>query len=271
VPELPEVETIVRALRAPLAGRRVTGFWTDWPNQIVTPEPDALAMRIRGRTFQQVRRRGKYLVFELDQGEVLIIHLKMSGQLSVKPGDEALDKYVHTIFRLDGGDELRFRDVRKFGRVYLVTNPDRVLGQLGPEPLSATFTVEWLTGQLGRRRRVLKPLLLDQTFLAGVGNIYADEALFRAAIRPDRRADSLRDREVASLHEAIQTVLRMGIERQGASIDGSYRQPDGSGGQMQESFAAYGRTGQDCVRCPGAVERIVLGGRSTHFCGNCQF
>jgi len=271
VPELPEVETIVRGLRKPLIGRTVTGFWTDWPSQIVTPEPDALAMRIRGRTFQRARRRGKYLVFELDQGEVLIIHLKMSGQLSVQPGDETADKYVHTIFRLEGGDELRFRDVRKFGRVYLVADPERVLGQLGPEPLSDEFSVTWLAEHLGRRRRVLKPLLLDQTFIAGIGNIYADEALFRAAIRPDRQSNSLQAAEVAALHNAIQEVLRLGIQRQGASIDGAYRQPDGSGGQMQETFAAYGRTGETCIRCNGVVERIVLGGRSTHFCASCQF
>lgn len=271
MPELPEVETIVRGLREPLVGRTVTGFWTDWPNQIVTPEPDALAMRIRDRTFQKVRRRGKYLVFELDQAEVLIIHLKMSGQLSVQPQGEAADQYVHTIFRLEDGDELRFRDMRKFGRVYLVTDPDRVLGQLGPEPLSDAFSAAWLGEQLGRRRRVLKPLLLDQTFIAGIGNIYADEALFMAAIRPDRQSDTLESQEVAALHESIQVVLRVGIERQGASIDTAYRQPDGSGGQMQEVFVAYGRTGQDCLRCGGTIERIVLGGRSTHFCANCQF
>ena len=271
MPELPEVETIARGLREPLIGRTISGFWTDWPRQIVTPEPDALAMRIRGRTFSRIGRRGKYLVFELDRGEVLIIHLKMSGQLSIQSQTETKDKYVHTIFRFKDGDELRFRDVRKFGRVFLVTDRDLILGKLGPEPLSADFTLVWLAEQLGRRRRILKPLLLDQTFVAGIGNIYADEALHRAALRPDRRSDSLRDKEVAALHEAIQWVLRTGIERQGASIDGSYRQPDGSGGQMQEVFAAYGRTGKPCPRCSAMIERIVLGGRSTHLCGNCQF
>lgn len=271
MPELPEVETIVRGLRAPLVGRTVSGFWTDWPNQIVTPEPDALAMRIQGRTFEKIERRGKYLVFELDQGEVLIIHLKMSGQLSVQPASEPADKYVHTIFRLADGDELRFRDVRKFGRVYLVSDRQKVLGGLGPEPLSDAFSPAWLTDQLASRKRTLKPLLLDQTFIAGIGNIYADEALFLAAIRPDRQSDSLADQESAALHEAIQVVLRMGIDRQGASIDGSYRQPDGSGGQMQELFVAYGRAGAACLRCGGTIERMVLGGRSTHFCNGCQY
>jgi formamidopyrimidine-DNA glycosylase len=270
VPELPEVETIVRGLRKPLLGRTVTGFWTDWPSQIVTPEPEALALRIRGRTFQEVGRRGKYLVFQLDQGEVLIIHLKMSGQLSVQPLGQPADKYVHTLFRLEHGDELRFSDVRKFGRVYLVTRPERVLGQLGPEPLSEGFSIEWLAEQLGNRRRLLKPLLMDQTFIAGIGNIYADEALFQAGIRPDRQSDSLSAPEITALHGAIRAVLFLGIERQGASIDSAYRQPDGSGGQMQETFVAYGRTGQDCLRCGGVIERIVLGGRSTHFCSSCQ-
>jgi formamidopyrimidine-DNA glycosylase len=271
MPELPEVETIARALRGPLVGRTVSGFWTNWPRQIVTPEPEALAMRICGRTFESVGRRGKYLVFELDMGEVLLIHLKMSGQLSVRPRSEAVDNYVHTLFELEDDHDLRFRDVRKFGRVYLVTDRDQILGELGPEPLSHAFTVDWLKEHLQRRRRILKPLLLDQTFLAGVGNIYADEALHRAAIRPDRRSDSLHDKEVAGLHQAIRYVLQAGIERQGASIDGAYRQPDGSGGQMQEIFAAYGRTGQACPRCGEMIERVVLGGRSTHYCANCQF
>jgi len=271
MPELPEVETIVRGLRRPLIGRTVTDFWTDWPRQIVTPEPDALRMRIRGRTFLGVQRRGKYLLLELDQGEVLIVHLKMSGQLSVQPVSAPADPYVHTLFRLEGGDELRSRDVRKFGRVYLVTDRDSVVGKLGPEPLTNAFTPAWLEEQLVRRRRVLKPLLLDQTFIAGIGNIYADEALHRAAIRPDRRSDSLQADEVGALHAAIQTVLRLGIERQGASIDSAYRQPDGSGGQMQELFAVYGRAGDPCSRCDGVIQRIVLSGRGTHFCDNCQF
>jgi formamidopyrimidine-DNA glycosylase len=271
MPELPEVETIARGLREPLIGRKVTGFWTDWPRQIVTPEPDALRERIQGLTFEGVGRRGKYLVFELEQGERLLIHLKMSGQLSVQPASIPADKYVHTIFNLENGDELRFRDVRKFGRVYLVTDPASVLGDLGPEPLSAAFTPAWLGEHLGRRRRVLKPLLLDQTFIAGIGNIYADEALHRAGLRPDRRSDSLQDNEVVSLHESIRAVLRLGIQRQGASIDSAYRQPDGSGGQMQELFAVYGRTGEPCPRCDGLVERTILGGRSTHFCASCQF
>ena len=140
MPELPEVETIARGLREPLIGRTVTGFWTDWPRQIVTPEPDALRMRIQGLAFTAVGRRGKYLVLDLEQGERLLIHLKMSGQLSVQPAAIPADKYVHTVFSLDNGDELRFRDVRKFGRVYLVTDPASVLGELGPEPLSHTFT-----------------------------------------------------------------------------------------------------------------------------------
>lgn len=271
MPELPEVETIVRGLRAPLIGRTVTGFWTDWPGQIVTPEPDALRMRIQDGTFQAVRRRGKYLLFDLDLGETLIIHLKMSGQLSVRPASEPADRYVHTIFPLAGGDELRFRDVRKFGRVYLVTDEAAIVGKLGPEPLSAAFTPAWLNDQLGRRSRVLKPLLLDQTFIAGIGNIYADEALHRASIRPDRQADSLSETETLALYGAIQAVLQLGIQRQGASIDAAYRQPDGSGGQMQDEFAAYGRTGQPCHRCGGLIERVLLGGRSTHYCASCQF
>ena len=249
----------------------MTGFWTDWPRQIVTPEPEVLRRRIQGLRFVGVGRRGKYLVFDLEPDEHLLIHLKMSGQLSVQPTSIPADKYVHTIFSLENGDELRFRDVRKFGRVYLVTDPTSILSELGPEPLTDAFTAAWLGEQLGRRRRLLKPLLLDQTFIAGIGNIYADEALHRAAIRPDRRSDSLHEAEVISLYESIRHVLRLGIQRQGASIDAAYRQPDGSGGQMQELFAVYGRAGEPCPRCDGTIERTVLGGRSTHFCASCQF
>ena len=269
MPELPEVETFVRALRRPLLGRTIVAARNDWPRHIALPPPDELAARIAGRRIEAIDRRGKYLVFSLSDDENLIIHLKMTGHLSVVPADTPTDPYAHTIFALDDGRELRFRDPRKFGRVYLVRDPADVLGPLGPEPLAGEFSAEALAERLARRRRVLKPLLLDQTFLAGIGNIYADEALFDARLQPTRRSETLTAEEIAALHAAIRKVLALGIEREGASIS-TYVKADGQKGDMQNAVAVFRRTGQTCYACGGPIERIVLGGRSTHYCPGCQ-
>jgi len=269
MPELPEVETAVRALRAPLIGRTIVGARTAWPRHIARPTPDELRARVAGRRVEAIDRRGKYLVFTLSEDETLIVHLKMTGHLSVVPADTPPDPYAHTVFELDDGRELRFRDPRKFGRVYLVHDPADVLGPLGPEPLAGEFSAEALAERLARRRRVLKPLLLDQTFLAGIGNIYADEALFDARLRPTRRSDTLTAEEIAALHAAIQKVLALGIAREGASIS-TYVKPDGQKGEMQNEVMVFRRTGQSCYNCGRPIERMVLGGRSTHYCPNCQ-
>jgi formamidopyrimidine-DNA glycosylase len=269
MPELPEVETVVRALRQPLIGRTISGMRNDWPRHIGTPSPDEMKARIQGCQIQAINRRAKYLVFSLTQGETLIAHLKMSGHLAVVDANQPEDKHVHTVFELDNGKELRFRDIRKFGRVYLVQTPDEILGKLGPEPLEETFTTKLLKDRLIDRTRALKPLLLDQQFIAGVGNIYADEALFYARLHPTRPANTLSQKEIQALHAAIQKVLNMGIEREGASIE-LYVKPDGSKGDMQNAVAVFRRTGEACYECGRPVERIVLSGRSTHFCANCQ-
>jgi formamidopyrimidine-DNA glycosylase len=269
MPELPEVETTVRSLRQPLVGLAFTGVCTSWPRHIATPEFDELERRILGRRVEAIERRGKYLVFTLDEGETLIIHLKMSGHLSVVEQNIPIHQHVHTVFSLSNGCELHFRDQRKFGRVYLVKEPDEVLGGLGPEPLEPTFTEELLKERLRGRTRALKPLLLEQAFIAGVGNIYANEALYYARIDPTRPADTLSQEDIKALHAAIQKSLRLGLEYGGASID-QYRKPDGSKGQMQNAFAVHGREGESCVRCQGLIQRTVVGGRSTYFCPTCQ-
>ncbi len=269
MPELPEVETFVRALRAPLVGRTITTVRITWPRHIVVPPPDELRRRITNRRIEAIDRRGKYLVFTLSDDETLIIHLKMTGHLSVVEARTPTDPYAHTVFELDDGRELRFRDPRKFGRVYLVHDPADVVGPLGPEPLTDDFSVDELTARLAGRKRVLKPLLLDQTFIAGIGNIYADEALFHAGIRPTRRSDTLTTGEIAALHAAIRQVLTMGIEREGASIS-TYVKADGEMGDMQNAVAVFRRTGRACYTCGRPIERIVLGGRSTHYCPHCQ-
>lgn len=269
MPELPEVETVVRALRRPLLGRVIIGVWNDWPRHVAMPSLAELEEGVRRRQITAVLRRGKYLLFLLDDGQTLIVHLKMSGHLAVVPNGTPADKHTHTIFALDNGHELRFRDTRKFGKVYLVEEAATVVGNLGPEPLDEGFTAAVLGERLNGRKRPLKPLLLDQTIIAGVGNIYADEALFYAGLHPERRAHTLSVAETAVLHAAIQKVLRLGIEREGASID-TYTKPDGSKGEMQHAVAVFRRTGQPCRQCATPIVRVVLGGRSTHFCPVCQ-
>lgn len=269
MPELPEVETVVRGLRGAVIGRTITGFRNSWPRHIALPAPDVLRARLIGRTIRDLKRRAKYLVFDLSEDETLIIHLKMTGHLSVTPSDLPLSKHDHTVFELDNGQELRFRDARKFGKVYLTRDPDQVLGRLGPEPLAGDFDAAALAARLAGRRRALKPLLLEQSVLAGIGNIYADEALFEARLHPTRPADSLDAVEIARLHAAIQAVLRLGIAREGASID-SYVKPDGAKGDMQNAVQVFRRTGAPCYVCGTPIQRIVLGQRSTHFCPTCQ-
>ena len=269
MPELPEVETTVRALRAPLLGRTFTGVRNYWPRHIATSSPEELQERIVGQRIDVLDRRGKYLLFHLSGGDTLIIHLRMTGHLSVAEPQTPVPTHTHTIFSLDDGRELRFRNMRKFGRVYLVADVDEVVGKLGPEPLDPAFTVEMLQERFQGRSKQMKPLLLDQTFVAGIGNIYADEALFYAGIHPERPADTLSGAEVAALHQAIRKVLQMGIEREGASID-RYVKPDGTRGSMQNAVAVYKRTDQGCYQCGTPIRRMVLGGRSTHFCPVCQ-
>ena len=268
MPELPEVETVVRALREPLVGQTIIEIRNYWPKQI-NPDLAEFQTRIYGKTVTAVDRRAKYIVISLSDNETLIIHLRMSGHLSVVSKDEPVQKHVHTIFALANGQELRFRNPRKFGRVYLVQNKDAILGKLGPEPLEPDFTVDVLTARLNGRNRQLKPLLLDQAFIAGVGNIYADEAAFDAGLHPERRVNTLSHEEIEALHHAIQKVLNIGIEREGASIS-QYIKPDGTKGEMQHDVKVFRRTGQSCYHCGTPIERIKLGGRSTHFCPNCQ-
>ncbi|NJL93294.1 MAG: bifunctional DNA-formamidopyrimidine glycosylase/DNA-(apurinic or apyrimidinic site) lyase [Anaerolineae bacterium] len=271
MPELPEVETVVRGIRPDLVQRRIEAAWLDWEAGLVTPAPEVFHARIAGQQVQEVTRRAKYIVIQLE-ADWLLIHLKMTGRLYIVP-DEAVypsDKWVHFRFQLDNAYQLRFSDARKFGRVYLVEDAGAVLDKLGPEPLEETFSCEDFVARLGRRKGMLKPLLLNQTFLAGVGNIYADEALHRAGLHPQRLVSSLSEADAARLYDAIRAVLQHGIVRQGASINW-YRDASGEKGSMQDDFLVYDQTGQLCRTCQAAlIEKMVLGQRGTHFCPNCQ-
>ncbi|MDQ3938203.1 MAG: DNA-formamidopyrimidine glycosylase [Chloroflexota bacterium] len=279
MPELPEVETIARELRPLLVGRTITSVWFDWPNQIKHPAPEAFADAAVGRQIVAVDRRGKWLVFSLSDAAVLIIQVKMTGQLDVLVPDAPRDRHVHAVLGLDDGRELRLRDTRKFARLGLYRRDEagKILGaeegrelfeRHGPEPLDPAFSLRDFRRRLRARRARLKPLLMDQAFLAGVGNIYADEALWRARLHPLRSAASLNPDQERRLYDAIREVLREAIERRGSSVD-DYRAPNGRG-EMQNFLNIYGRTGKPCPRCGRPTRRVVLNARSTHFCAWCQ-
>jgi formamidopyrimidine-DNA glycosylase len=273
MPELPEVETYVRALTTQLQGRRIVNAQIFWPRIVAEPDPSTFCELIRGRRFDTFGRRGKYMLFGLDSGETLIIHLRMTGELRVQPAGAERDKHTHLLLDLEGGESIHYRDQRKFGRVWLVEDVEMVIGKLGPEPLSEEFSTHHLADALAGRTASIKALLLDQSIVAGVGNIYADEALYRARIDPGRSGGLLDESELARLHEAVRWVLQMGIELGGSSLGSgpqNYLPPTGIPGAAQESHQVFRRTGQPCPTCGHPIQRIVIAQRSTHFCPQCQ-
>jgi formamidopyrimidine-DNA glycosylase len=270
MPELPEVETIAAGLRELVVGRTISRVAVHWPRTVAFPSVGDFQARLAGRRILSVGRRGKYLMLGLDAG-TLLLHLKMSGRLAVVPAQEPLDSHTRLVFDLDDGRQLRFRDARKFGRVYLVEDPAQVTAELGPEPLSVDFTALDFQHLLSRRKGRLKSLLLNQSFVAGLGNIYADEVLFAARLHPLRRADSLTLEEQEALYGAIRAVLGRAVRGRGTTLDdGGYRDVDGQAGAFQDEIAVYGRKGKPCPRCGTPIQRIVVGGRSAHFCPACQ-
>jgi formamidopyrimidine-DNA glycosylase len=270
MPELPEVETIARTLRAAILGQEIRSAQLLWPRTLASPTEAEFMAEIPGMRIADVSRRGKFLQLELQptasggQPLTLFIHLRMSGDLLLKEGSHTPEKHDRLILTLTDGS-LIFNDTRKFGRVWLTPNPDEVTGGLGPEPLDPELTPATFHEMLKRKRRRLKPLLLDQTFLAGLGNIYTDEALHMARLHPLRSSEGLTDVEAARLWKSVRETLRIGLEHNGASIDWVYR-----GGGYQKHFRVYGRTGQPCPVCGTPIERILVGQRSTHFCPSCQ-
>jgi formamidopyrimidine-DNA glycosylase len=264
MPELPEVETIVRGLRPQVAGRIIRNAELLWPRTLVTPEADKFARIIIGQKVRDVSRRAKFIILELSASS-LFIHLRMSGDILIKDKPVQIEKHDRLILSLSNDKVMVFNDTRKFGRVWLTDDPEEVIGGLGPEPLSEAFTPEWLEQALQSRKRRLKPLLLDQTFIAGLGNIYTDEALHLARLHPLSASDSVTPEQAGRLWQAIREVLIEGIRRNGASIDWVYR-----GGDFQNFFRAYGRTGQPCPECGTPIERLLVGQRSTHICPVCQ-
>jgi formamidopyrimidine-DNA glycosylase len=309
MPELPEVETTVRDLRPQLVGRTITRARVTWERTVAQPHAKQFTREIVGYKIVNIHRRGKYLVFgleparndsrsarettavyqtnepnrkskienrklkanqksEIKNQKFLIVHLRMTGQFGFHEPRVKRDKHQHVHLLLDDGRELRFHDFRKFGRWWLVDNPAHVVGKLGPEPLDMTKK-EFLT-RLRARRGHIKPLLLNQTFIAGVGNIYADEALWYAKIHPLRDAATITDKEAGDLYRAIRRVFRKAIRVGGTSFDATYKRINGQSGEFQEDLRVVGRAGEPCYRCGAPIVKTVVGQRGTYYCPQCQ-
>lgn len=264
MPELPEVETFARQLKPALVGKTILSADLRWNRTLATPSPKKFKEQIEGQKIKDVTRRAKYLILDLSSFS-LLVHLRMSGDLLVRNSTISPAKHDRLLLKLSGNKTLAFNDTRKFGRVWLTADIEEVLGKLGPEPFSKEFTPQWLHTALHHKKRQLKPLLLDQTFLAGLGNIYTDEALHIAKLHPVAASDSVTAKQAEALHEAIRKVLKEGIRRNGASIDWAYR-----GGQFQHYFRVYDREGTACPVCGTEIQKIIVGQRGTHFCPQCQ-
>ncbi len=274
MPELPEVETVRRSLLEGLIGRVVTGVRVHaFAGVVGDAGPEAFAARVVGRRVVTLRRRGKYLLLDLNDSTSLVVHLRMTGRLLLMERSAAPVRFEHLVLELDDGRDLRFADQRKFGRV-LHLNPDQMTqldGRIGPEPLNPAFSSSALANLLVGRRGKLKSVLLDQAVIAGLGNIYVDEALHRAGLHPERPAGTLAPEEVRRLHRAIRAVLREGLANRGTTFS-SFQNGRGEAGDNLMNLRVYGRgrTGEPCLSCGQPLRLATVGGRSTHYCSQCQ-
>jgi formamidopyrimidine-DNA glycosylase len=271
MPELPEVETVVRDLRRAVVGAVIVGAEILWDRSIAVPSRDGFVRLVSGQRIEGVGRRGKWIVIALHSGRKLAVHLRMTGRLIVGEANCDQDPYLRVRLPLDDGRSICFHDMRKFGRLSLVDETREASGMLGPEPLDSNLTETAFRSLLAGRRGRIKPLLLNQRFLAGLGNIYVDESLWRAGIHPMRTADSLGADEADRLWGAIRTVLRRAIASGGTTLDdGGFVGAAGQPGGFAPRLAVYGKAGEECPRCGGLIERIVVGQRGTHICPSCQ-
>lgn len=273
MPELPEVETIVADLRPHLVGRTIVRCELAFPTIVRHPEPEQFIDAVAGMRIEAVDRRGKYILLRLQQGVSLVVHLGMTGQLRLVDPMAPLAKHTHAVFVLDDGKHLRYRDPRRFGRLLLGTEEDllssRKMPRLGPEPIDPAFAAEELYRRLKKRRAPLKAVLLDQGAVAGVGNIYADESLYRARLRPSRIASTVSRKSAQRLHDSLRESLVMAIANRGSSVD-TYRDAWGEIGGQQERLLVYGRAGEPCFSCGRPLSAIRIAGRTTVFCRHCQ-
>ncbi len=269
MPELPEVETVKNEIAPHIVGRTITGITLLWEGIVKEPSPEEFCSGLIGQEILGITRRGKYMIVNLSGPDYLIIHLKMTGSLLIQKSLEEPPKFTRAIIHLDGGNSVFFRDPRKFGAMRLLRDPDRIVGKLGPEPLESGFTIEVLTERLAKRKAPMKAVLCEQNCIAGIGSMYADEALFATGIHPMRSAESLSKEEIHHLYEAIRRILWTAIENKGASVNTYYR-PDGSKGTAHYEFKVAHCGGKACAVCGTPVERIVVRGRGSYFCPKCQ-
>lgn len=273
MPELPEVETIVADLRPHLVGRTIVRAELAFPTIVRHPEPEQFVDAIVGMRIASVGRRGKYILVHLSRDLVLVVHLGMTGQLRLVDDITPLAKHTHAVFFLDDGRQLRYRDPRRFGRLLLGTESAlldaKAMPRLGPEPIDPDFVADELYRRLRKRNAPLKAVLLDQKAIAGVGNIYADESLHRARLRPDRIAGTVSKKSAARLHESLRESLRTAIANRGSSVD-TYRDAWGELGGQQEKLLVYGRAGEPCFTCGRPLRAVRIAGRTTVFCTRCQ-
>jgi len=275
MPELPEVETLRRDLLKRVLGRTFVEVWVspEAARLVQGQSPEEFRQALIGRCIDDISRRGKYLTFHLSDGQHLVVHRRMSGNLLQRRNGAAPDPYLRALFRLDDGSELRYCDLRKFGSMWLVEDPAAVLAGLGPEPLEPSFTPAELERRVAHRAAPVKAVLLDQRAIAGLGNLYSDEALFAARIHPQRPARSLSSEEVRRLHGGIVATLEQGLRNRGSSLGTTLRDHvnlDGMPGRNQDRVKVFQRSGEPCYTCGTPIERIRVGGRSTHFCPRCQ-
>jgi len=273
MPELPEVETVVNDLRPGLVGRTIVGAWVHWPKTIATHTPIEFSKKIINQSILGINRRGKFLSFALSSGDTLFVHLRMTGRFTIeqKPGTSGSHERVS--LELDNDCVLKFHDTRKFGRWFLVKDVREIVGKLGPEPLDLDFTLREFRLMLSSKSRRLKPLLLDQSFLAGLGNIYVDEALWLAKLHPNSLSNQISQQKAKALFEAIRSVLKRGLETQGTTLGSgksNFYRPGGERGKHQDILNVFRRTGLPCPRCGTPIVRIVVAQRSTHICPKCQ-
>ncbi|MEX0617112.1 MAG: bifunctional DNA-formamidopyrimidine glycosylase/DNA-(apurinic or apyrimidinic site) lyase [Candidatus Woykebacteria bacterium] len=273
MPELPEVETIRRDLNKELKGRKIIRLkYHDWP-KMIKPSPAEVEKAIKGKKIKDFQRRAKLLLMHLDDhGSTIAMHLKLSGQLLLRKQTDPPDRFTHIILELDKGDELRFNDLRKFGFMKLLKDKgdlDKLLSEFGPEPFTPEFTFEKFKQIVNKGTRAIKIVIMDQKKISGVGNIYADEALWRAKIHPEKRAEKLTEEELKKLYNSILYVLKEGIEDRGTSVD-QYLDVHGEKGGHAKNLKVFRLNGEPCPRCKTTIKKIRVGGRGTHFCPNCQ-
>ncbi|PRS10538.1 DNA-formamidopyrimidine glycosylase [Bacillus atrophaeus] len=273
MPELPEVETVRRTLTGLVRGKTIKSVEIRWPNIIKRPaEPEEFARNLIGETIQSIGRRGKFLLFHLDHF-VMVSHLRMEGKYWLHQAEDPDDKHVHVVFTMTDGTQLRYRDVRKFGTMHLFHPGEEMrelpLSQLGPEPDDKEFTDAYLKERLMKTNRAVKTALLDQKAVVGLGNIYVDEALFRAGIHPETKANQLSAKKIKKLHEEIKNTLQEAIDAGGSTVR-SYINSQGEIGMFQLRHFVYGKKDKPCKTCGTMISKIVVGGRGTHFCAKCQ-